>query len=93
MKCRRIIRNRKAPKPDGSEEPGAAVLFCCVYSALKRQNILQDRKGCEPAEDRCDRNGRKIVGDLDLCDTDDIGAQCNDNKRTDAGHLCNGRSG
>ena len=60
---------------------------------LKRKNVLQGRDRCEPAKERCDRDGRKVVGDLDLGDSDDIGSKHNDDQGASAGHLCNGRGG
>ena len=48
-------------------------------------------QGNQPAKNRCDRDGRKVVGDFDLCDADQIGADGNNDEGTGTGHFCNGR--
>lgn len=55
---------------------------------LDGKYILKDRKSAQPTDYRSKSNGREIVGDLDLCYSDNVGSQSDDDEGADTGHLC-----
>ena len=68
-------------------EDGGVFVFCL----LRWENSLKYRQSDQPEDDRSQCDGRKIVGDLDLCNTNDIGSECDDDQGTDTSHFCDRR--